>query len=305
MDTKVKLQSIAWTDTTVALEITGAQYTESIGTLAKINGGVYDAHITDLSADVTMTAESDANISEFSVKDNAANLAKNLSALQASASAGTVKIQGITLDGTDAVAITAASYGASTDALVMMDTSSIKLTVSDVSAAEVANVFADTQVTSFTVKDTAANIVAKLGDLTTPGDLDTAVANITGLTVSDANVLNLTGAQYADNVVTGGVLAKLGTYQAAVTDLAASHTADATTDDNVVTFTVLDDAAGITSNFSDLVSAGLVSAGNKLTLITQSDTDPITIPLSDLVTDAQAYADTLNKFAVKPTVALT
>jgi hypothetical protein len=303
LDAKVKLQSIVWTDTSTPLDITGEQYIDSIGTLSKINAGVYDAHITLLKAADTTAAENDSNISQFSVEDSAENLADNLTALQASAGNATPKIQAITQDGVGDVAISATAYASSLEAREMMALAStpITLTVSDVSANDVATIFADDQVSSFSVKDTAANIVSKLGDSDLgPNDLDTAVANITSISVSDSGILNLSGYQYADNTGAGMVLDKLGTYHAVVTNLAASHTADATSDANVDTFTIEDDAAGISANF-----AALVSAGTRLTTITQSDTDPIAISLSAFADDAENYADTLVKFTVKPSISLT
>ena len=298
LDTRVKLQSINWTDTTTALEITGTQYNHSIGTLSKINGGEYDAHIADLSAADTAAAESDANISEFSVKDTAANLGTYLSALQTSASATTVKVQAIDHSDTDDVAMTYALYAASTDALAMMTDSSITWTVSDVAAADVATVIGDAQVQTITVKDTASAIVDKLGTSATAGDLDTNEAKITAITVSDGAVLALSGSQYADNPA---VLGKLGAYHTTITDLAGANVHDATIDNtHVDSFAVKDDAAGLGTNFSHLVSAG-----TKLTDITQNDTDDISISLSDLAANASDYAATLSKFAVKPTISLT
>jgi hypothetical protein len=273
-----KLQSINWTDTVdgngdpTALSITGQQYHDFIGTLSKINAGEYKAHITDLTAADTVAAEGDANITEFSVKDTAANLGANLAALQASASAGTVKIQAIKQDGAGDVAMTATNYTASTKARALLTTSSITMTVSDVAAADIGTVIGDPQVTSISVSDTASNLVAKLGDLATPGDLDTNVAKITGITISDDAVLALTGAQYVDNVAAGGILGKLsqntGGYHATVTDLGADKVADATADTHVDSFAVKADAAGLGAHFADMVAAGV-----KLTSITQDGTD--------------------------------
>jgi hypothetical protein len=179
------------------------------------------------------------------------------------------------------------------------------LTVSDVEAANVdALISGDTQVVGITVDDTAANIAAKLGDSGTAGDLDTHAAMISSITISDGAVLELTGAQYADNLAAGGILDKLssntGGYHAVVTDLAASNVAAATGDTNVDSFAVADDAAGLSTNF-----AAMVDAGDKLTTITQSDTDPVSIALSDLVANSVGYAQTLAKFDAPPALTLT
>jgi len=305
----VKIQSINWTDTVdgggaaTSLNITGQDYHDFIGTLSKINGGEYNAHVTLLSAADTVAAESDANITQFSVKDSAANLGANLAALQASAAAGTPKIQLIEQDGAGDVAMTATDYTASTAARCMMTISGITMTVSDVAAADIATVIADAQVQSISVSGTASELVAKLGDLTNPGDLDTNAAKITGITVSDDGVLILTGAQYADNLGAGGILDKLasntGGYHAVVTDLAAGNVAAATLDTNIVIFKVADDAAGLSTNF-----AAMVDAGDKLAAITQSDTDPVEIALGALVANAGDYAQTLAKFARPPALTL-
>ncbi len=309
-----RIQSINWTDTMdgngpTALNITGQDYHDFIGTLSKINAGQYNAHVTDLSAADTVAAESDANISEFSVKDTAEHLGANLAALQASADAGTSKIQAIEQDGPGDVAMTAAQYTDSTSAfktLLSTAATPITITVSGVAAGDVDAVIndADVSVTSISVSDTASNIVAKLGDGINGGDLDTNAAKITGITVSDDDVLALTGAQYADNVAAGGILDKLsqntGGYHATITDLAADKVADATGDTNVDSFAVSDDAAGLGANFADLVAAG-----DKLMDITQSDTDPVPIALSDLVAHALDYANTLAKFGTPPGVTLS
>jgi hypothetical protein len=307
-----KIQSINWTDTVdgagaaTSLNITGQDYHDFIGTLSKINGGEYNAHVTLLSAADTVAAESDANITQFSVKDTAANLGANLAALQASAGAGTPKIQLIEQDGAGDVAMTATDYTASTDARAMMTTSNITMTVSDVAAADVATVIGDAQVQSISVSGTASDLVAKLGDGNTAGDLDTNAAKITAITVSDDGVLALTGAQYADNVASGGILDKLsqntGGYHATIAGLAGNKVADATGDSNVDSFAVTDDAAGLTANFADLVAANVDS---KLTSVTNSDAGTVSIPLSDLVAHAVNYANTLNKFDAPPAVTLT
>jgi hypothetical protein len=301
---KLKTDTVDGSGEPTALNITGQQYHDFIGTLSKINAGEYKAHITELSAADTVAAEGDANITEFSVKDTAANLGANLTALQASASAGTVKLQAIEQDGAGDVAMTATDYTASTEARALMTTSSITMTVSDVAAADVQTLIDDAQVTSISVSDTASNLVAKLGDSNAAGDLDTNAAKITGITVSDDGVLELTGAQYADNVAADGILDKLsqntGGYHATVTDLGADKVADATADNNVDSFAVLADAAGLGANFADMVAAG-----DKLTGITQDGTDAVEVSLASLVAEPAAYANTLNKFAAPPVVTLT
>jgi hypothetical protein len=158
-------------------------------------------------------------------------------------------------------------------------------------------------VQSISVSGTASDLVAKLGDLTNPGDLDTNAAKITAITISDGAVLALTGAQYADNLGAGSILDKLasntGGYHFVVTDLAASHVAAATLNTNIDSFSVADDAAGLSANF-----VAMVDAGDKLTAITQNDTDPVSISLGALVAKAGDYAQTLAKFATPPALTL-
>jgi len=308
-----KLQSINWTNNDIAggdspLALTGTQYQSYFGTLSKINGGVYDAEITDLAADDTAAAEADTNISDYKVKDTAANLAKNLTSLQASATAGTVKMSEIDRSDSATVDMTKTEYDASTAALTLMAAKSITWTVSDVAAADVATVIGDAQVASITVNDTAAHLVAKLGDTLAPGDLDANAAKITSIVVNDNGVLALTSSdQYVANKVSGGILDRLSQntdgYHATIADLAAAKVAEATADTNIDSFTVKAEAADLGTNFADMVAAG-----SKLGTITQdttNNTDPISIALADLVANAGGYVSTLQKFTVMPAIQLT
>lgn len=308
-----KLQSINWTDTVdgngdpISLDITGSDYHNYLGTLSKINGGTYDAHITDLMADDTAAAESDSNITQFSVKDSAVNLSKNMAALQASASAGTVKIQAIDIDvaGGD-VAMTASTYALSTEALALMDTGAITRTVSDVAAADAAGLISgDDFITSISIADTYDNIAANLGDATTAADLDTNAAKISSIKITGGSSIALTGAQYADNRDSGEILDLLsqntGGYHAVITDLASANVLDATADTNVDSFAVKDTAA----NLGGTDFANLVAADTKLTKIIQDGTEAISIAMADLFANAADYANTLNKFDPPPTITLT
>ena len=298
------LQSINWTDTGTAMEITGAQYVDFNSTLSKINGGESDAHITDLGAKDTLAAESDTNISQFSVKDTADKLGSNLAALETSAANGTPKIQAIAQEGGGDVAMTAANYGASTHAITLMGASGITGTVSDVAAGDAATVTGDSFVSSITVSDTASNIAANLGDASTAGNLDGAAAKISALTVSDQGVLDLTAAQYSANTAAGGILDKLSQnpdgYHATVSDVAAADAATAAGDYNVDSFTVSDTGANLGSNFGDLVNAG-----DYLTKITNSDSGSVAIGLADLASNASGFISTLQKFDAPPAITLS
>lgn len=293
-----KLQGIQVTDNdSNKLELTGQAYLDYIGTLSKINGGTYDAKVSGLAASAAGSADGDSNVSEFTVDDTAANLVSHLAALETAAAGG--KLTDITQSGSGALALSYAQWNASSTALGLMAANSLTWTVSNVAAGEVATVVQDTQVSTLTVSDTADNIAASLGDASQVGDLDTHLSQITGIAVSDAGTLALSGTQYADNRT--GVLALISNgYQATVSDLAAGDVATATADANVLSFTVKDTGANLETNFADLVAAG-----SKLTGVTQDDTDAIKISLSALVGNPGGYANTLNKFDAPPLIELT
>jgi hypothetical protein len=306
-----KLQNIEWTDTGTALELQGSDYHDFISTLSKINSGVYDAHITELTAADTAMAEADTNITQFSVKDTAAELSANFDALQASASAGTVKVQAIEQNGAGDVALSYTQYSTGSEAVAMMGTGSITATVSDVAIADTATVLADSNITisSVAVSDTAANISSDIvGDGS--GVLETAAAasKVTAIKVSDSGVLALASNDaYVNSITAGGVLDILsqntGGNHATITDLTTAHEATATGDANIDSFTITDDAAGLAPNFADLVAA---NTAGKLTGVTQSDAGTaIDLSLSDFAAHATDYAATLNKFAALPAIQLT
>ena len=304
-----KLTVINQSDTT-QLEIFGADYHDSIGTLNKINNGSggYDAKVTDLQADDTVAAQADTNVTEFTVKGDAAHLGANWASLQASAAETTPKMTGITLDGSDAIDISYDQWNTGTALKAAMATG-FTWNVSGVDTAHVADVFADSQLDHMTVTGSASDIVAKLGDGNTAGDLDAAVAKITSVTVTDNAVLSLSGTQYADNKASGAILdltanANGGHYHATVSGLLGANVADATTDQNVDSFDVADTGTNLSgTNFTDLVAAN--TAGKLTSVVLDANDATVTVAMADMVANHADYADTLSKFDTTNPVGLS
>lgn len=305
-----KLLSINWTDTQsggvdqIMATITASDYQSYIGTLAKVNGGVYSADVNGLAAADAAAAGADTNVHAFTVSDTAANLGKyfddltTLATTAATAADGT-GVTDITQTGAGDISITKTQYDAGTDAMALLTANSLTFAVTDVEVADAATIAGDANVNKISVKDTAANFAADLddSDAGTTGNLTTNVAKLDKVTLSDTSAFTITGFQYNENT---DVLGKIeGTYQATITSLAAGDVTTATGDANVVHFDVLDTAANIGSNFASLV------ANDKLTSIAQSDSDPVPLALTDLVGDPAGYAATLQKFATPPSIALS
>ena len=308
-----KLLSINWTDTKdgggadqIMATIAASDYQNYIGTLAKVNGGVYSADVTGLAAADAASAGADSNVHAFTVSDTAANLGKYFDSLTTLADAAHTANDGtgvtdIAQTGAGDISITKTQYDAGTNSMALLTANSLSFAVTDVAVADAATVAGDTTntVNKVSIKDTAANFAADLDDsgAQTTGNLTANVAKIDKVTLSDTNAFTITGYQYNGNTA---VLAKIdGAYQATITSLAAGDVTAATGDANVVNFDVADTAANIGSNFSTLV------ANDKLTSIAQSDSDPVPLALADLVRDPAGYAATLQKFATPPSIALS
>ena len=311
-----KLTAIALTDSGIpALAITGTQFLNDTKALALL-GSPHTLILTSITAAGASAAQSNANVTSFSVSDTAANVAAALDALN-----GDSKLTAITLtdSGTPTLAITYTQLNADTLALAAV-TGTYNLTISAVPAADVGTVESDGRVTAVSVVGVpVADAAAMQSDSQVTGftvvgaavsDL-TALASdtkITGIAMADtsSNVQAALDALNANNLVTSisftdatptlamtyaqlntdtAVLGKIsGSYGMALSGAPVSAAAALQANSNVVGFSITDTAANV------LAALDALNADSKLGSITFTDsgTPTLAITYTQMTTDIAA-----------------
>ncbi|SMC61039.1 VCBS domain-containing protein [Polynucleobacter kasalickyi] len=266
----VKLTAITQSDTG-PLTITSAQLTADAVTLAKINAGVYTLNVTNVTAATTTTISANTHVVSLAVTDTATNiaLAANLAAL---INAGS-KLTAITETGTIAnIALTSSQYSAALTAKFTNFTA----TLSAVTATFAGVASADAKVSEITISDTAAGIAANFDALHNNG------TKITAITQTDANPLTISASQITNNA---DVLAKLGTYTLVVANCLAADATSLVGNSHVTSISISDTGPNIAAKL-DALHANL----NKITAITQTDANPLTITVAQLTSNADVLA---------------
>ena len=231
-----KLSSITLTDTnTPTLSLTATQFSADTAVLAKITSK-YNLVVSGALTSSANSLQANAAVTSFTVADSSANVVANIGALNADG-----KLSSIALidSSTPTLSLTATQFGADTATLAKI-TSKYKLVVSGALASSANSLQANTAVTSFAVADSSANVVANIGALNAAG-------KISSITLTDTNPLSITYAQFiADQTA----FSKLpSTYTVSVNSVPAAAVAAAAVQANphVVSFTVSDTAANVTS----------------------------------------------------------
>jgi hypothetical protein len=262
----LRIKTISQTDAQSPLSLTGQQYRDDALVLRKIiTSDMLD--VMDASAAQARILASDRRVVTFDVRDTASNLARRWSFLQQLGDSLTsVEVT----DQQNAIRLTRQQFAASIDLLSKLEDDgqhSYNLTVSNVSAAEAASVAGADHVTSVEVADAGANLVANLDAL---GALN-GQSKLSSVKVADAHTpMTIDAARFHDGAeaVTSGVLAKIrcGNYEVATTDASVSDVDRLASDDHFVRFTVLDSSDPIESGLDSLYRLR-----SRLTSIRQTD----------------------------------
>jgi len=252
----LRIKSISQTDATTHLEVTGEQYKRDAVVLGKIiTSDMLD--VIDASATQVKKLATDHKVVTVEIQDTAKNIARNWSLLQTITDGLTsVKVT----DQENAITITADQFAGSEDLLGKFTDvagQTYKLAVTKVGTADATTVAAGHNVESIDVLDKGANLVTSLQNLET---LNTA-GKLHGVTVADsraAMAMDVSLLQGDELTATQAILDKIagGNYRIAVTGAATSDVAALAADKRLVSFTVNDSSANLTSSLDALYQLG-------------------------------------------------
>jgi hypothetical protein len=262
----LRIKSIAQTDPTEHIEISGEQYKRDAKVLGKfITSDMLD--VIDASASQARTMAADHKVVTVEIQDTAKNIARNWSLLQ---NLGDGLTSVLVTDQDNAITLTADQF-AGGDALLAKFSDvagqTYKLTVTGVGTANAATVAAGHNVESVGILDKGANLVSSLSALET---LNTA-GKLSSITVADpraAMSMNVSLLQGDEATATQAVLDKItgGNYRISVTGAAASDVAGLAGNKRLVSFSVNDSSANLTSSLD-----ALYLLGSRLTKVEQTD----------------------------------
>jgi hypothetical protein len=266
----LRIKSITQTDVAEHLTVTGDQYQHDKLVLGKfITADMLD--VIDASAAQAKALAADHKVLTADIQDTASSISRNWSLLQnLTDSLTSVQVT----DDQNAIRVTADQFAGS-DTLLgkFSDTAqhSYKLAVTQVSAGTATAVASAHNVDSVEVSDTSANVVANLGALETLAGQN-KLTSVTLTTPQTAMSMDVTRLQDAAGTATQDVLdlVKGGNYRLAVTGAATSDVADLASNKRIVSFTINDSSANITSGLD-----ALYHLGSRLGKIQQTDTGTV------------------------------
>ena len=262
----LRIKSIAQSDATTPLELTGDQYKSDKAVLGKIITSDLLA-VMDASVAVARAASADHKVVTVNIQDTASNISRNWTLLQSLADSLTsVDVS----DQANAIRLTSDQFAASTTLLgKFTDTlaQSYKLQVTNVSSGAALAVANAHNVALVDVADSAANLVANLADLQTIHDQ----SQLNSITLTGAHtpmVMDIALLQGDQLTATQGILDKIKgqNYTLAVTGASTSTMGDVTGNKRVVSLSLSDSSANIESSL-----AALHQLGSRLKTIDQTD----------------------------------
>ncbi len=273
------LTSIAITGAGTALSLTATQYANGGSTLAKISSG-HTLSVSGMGAADAVAATSDTTLTQVSVSDTAANIAAQLTGLNALGA----RLQ--TLQQTDSgnLPVTVTQFSTASS-LWPKFVGTLSLSVSNAKAADVANLTSQSYVGDVTVSDTAANVS------TNWDDLSTNVNKLQPLGLSDNSAVSLS----AQQLQTGAALvAKLPTgYALSVSEVGADDAQTIAARTDVSDLSIADTADNIIN------ALGTMDSITKLLAFTVTDATTL-----ELTSDQQStYATLLAK--LDPAITIT
>ena len=236
------------------------------------------------------TLANDDAVVQIDVADWGSALADNMSSLQDMVNGG--KIHSIiNQTSVDPMVLDASQLSDAQPVLDLIRGGSYTLSVTGVAAADARDLATSNhKVVGMAVTGGGDDIVANLSDLTALGH------KVSGITDTDAagTSLQMTGGTFQANVAS---LAKIeGGYTAVLSAVAASQAASLADNNNVVSLSVTDTAAHLSSSW-----AAMNAVGDKLTGVSQSDQGNIQVGVDDWSNGQDLRA----KFDVDPSVAIT
>jgi hypothetical protein len=218
------------------------------------------------------------------VSDTGADVAANLDALQALATASLLSSITLTDSTTPTLSITQTQLSDDSGALASIG-STYDLAVSNVLGADAATVAATTGVTSVSVADTAANVESNLSTLETLAT--SSVLSSIFLTDTSTPILSVTESQLTSDADALALIA--GSYDLTVTSVSSADAATVAAMAGVTSVSISDTAANVVANLDELQA--LAAAGELGTItLTDSGTPTLSLSQAQISIDAGAIA---------------
>lgn len=279
-----KLVGIQQTDAAdTALALTGAEFEQARGTLAKITGG-YQADLSAVAAAKAASFAASTYVKSLAVTDTGAGLATAWDTL---GTFGT-KLTDIAQSDSSALQLTMPQWTAA-PGLGDKFSTTLAVSVSGASIAEMSTLSSDDAVTQIQVTDNAGAISDALGSLASESKL-------TQIQLSDpTTALTMSADTYGSSSAILG-LVKNGQYTAALTGVAVADAATLGADSHVSTLAVTGASADLATNFSAL------SANSKVNAIALSNAGgTLSLSSSQILGGAAAIAKISNSFQLAAT----
>ena len=282
-----KIASINISNPTIPLAISATQLMANKTLISKIIS-IYTLNVSDVPTSKLGIISANGHIGSVTILDSALNINKKAS-LYLLSILGT-KVTSITQTGSiTPITLTVSQYSSALTSKFTNFTAKI----SDASTALMASLLTDQKISSFIIKDTSGNIANNLDALQALDGKVTAINQIGTITP-----LNLTANQLINDA---GTLNKIvGRYNLIVSAVPIAQTSAILTNIHVKSFSIIDNATNI-NNPTQL--SALITAGNKITSITESGTiTPINLSITQYT---KVFANKLTNFSVAITDAPT
>ncbi len=284
-----KLSAIEQSDS-APLQISGEQYAANASTLHKL-GDTYTLSVASARADQVpaLVADSD-HVQTIVVADTVANIASNLTSIQAAITTTDAPAISIAMQGKpDAFTLSSPEFASFTDALNAIQ-GNYAVNVTSLSIADAVDLALNTHVVGMEVTASAADLSesAALGQLSALG------GKLTSIIQSDEGTpLTLSASEWAGN---SGLLSKIDSYSVALTGVQASSADNVLTNNpQVISVAVTDTASEVSRSFSQLAALG-----TSLKSITQAsgDTGKLQLSMAQWSTAASTLAKITDTYSI-------
>ena len=276
------VKTVALTDASASvIHLTSAQFlgqgsTQLFSKLASSGGTTFSLSVSDVLAKDVATISANNNVSQFAVKDSAANIVLKLGALTTGADKlGDLKLTnaGVPLK------LTYAQYASSKDSVLGHLVGTVGLDVTGANTSQALAMGSDNSVNSVSILDHAQAIADNLDALQSMG------LKIKTLNSDDQKVFKVSASQLqADSAVIGKIYKG---YQLAVFNLDATSALDLKSNKKVISLDIQDTSSNIAQNL-----ILLNRLGNQLHSLTLTDA---AAPLSVTSSDFLRFGQVLNK----------
>jgi hypothetical protein len=284
---EAKVTQLVVSDPTAAMQMTAQTYADQATILGKVKNDDYLVSLTDVLAANASALTADDHVSSMVINDSSTEISSNFDAI---AAAGNVDSINLT-DAGGTITLSAARILSNGTTLNKIETS-FQLAATDAAMADLESLGNVAAVTSIGISDTADNVSTSFADVIALG------GSLSGITLTDASpVLAMS---QADWTTAASALAKItGSYQVDVSDTTAGDAASTAADSTVRNVLVSDAAANIAGNWDALVA--LYNGGTgKLTGISLTDGDPLTLTTEQQTSGAAMINDLLADETILP-----